>query len=163
MSEPRGSPQTQRAPTRPPVMRILQNSGLRIYILTDQHGSLIEKQHLLEFRGYPIWTSEQCNKPMTGHNSKSLKEPDGSKAVLIGTVANSPDPQPEDAHTASNLAATTLPSKCPQITSQDGKKPCRNSTSTRRRKSLSSLDLSPKPSCWKSLQIRARSNPPLSD
>jgi hypothetical protein len=55
-----------------------------------------------------------------------------------------------------------LPSKRPQNTSRDGKKPCRNSTSVRRWNSFSSLDLRRKHSSVHSLQKYPRSNPSLS-
>ena len=55
-----------------------------------------------------------------------------------------------------------LSSNCPQSASRNGIKSCRNSTSTRRRNSLSFPDLSRKLSAVNNLQKAGRSNPALS-
>lgn len=60
------------------------------------------------------------------------------------------------------ISPRPLFSDCPQNSVRDGKKPCRNSTSTRRANSLSSLEITRKYGCLADLQEWPRASPPLS-
>lgn len=93
----------------------------------------------------PSWVLRQAATPAIGHRQDGRFR--GGALLHVGSQ---------------ELYDHELPSNCPQNASRDGKKSWRNSTSTRRLKSLSFPELSRKYKLLHNLQKRARLNPTLS-
>ena len=87
--------------------------------------------------------------------------------LFNSVVSDGQDKPPKDGdfgfiERLTSTTITKLPSNCPQNTSQDSKKPCKNSKSTREFKSLILFELSCKIRLFRTLQREDKSNPALS-